>query len=485
MTHASLAVRTLAGCIGLALAAATPLSAQPASVDEMQHTIESQQVQIESQQQQLDAQRELLEKLQAQVEALATSNAATASAPKPTDPSFIVKRPQDTGRPQQGPLMLDTKSGHDLESPTGSNVSPNRAAVSFEIPELKTQVGIFGFTEFQIAYDTNGLDSSEFDTFLIDVDDSDPRTTFSVNPSRFGFSSETNLGWGRINTLLTIDFNGKLDKADPRLRQAYGEFIHDELDFALLAGQAYTTGLDLKAVPETLDFAGPSGAFARRQELLRFTKLFGRKLFIGVAAENPENAIFIAADTETRLPDFYVAAEWDARTRYFDHFRAMILVRDLKAENDLGTRDSALGWAVAGSTKIMLPFLDPRDNLKLTVQYGEGYGSALKSGPFDGGIDPADGELETVPVFSAFGGIQHFWTDELRSNLSFGYVNADLPGFFAPNSLESNIYVAANLIWEPIKNLQFGFEYLYGRLENFDGNSGNANRLLWSSKFEF
>lgn len=461
----------------------------------MLRTIENQQEQIEAQQSQLDAQRELLEQLQAQVKALAAgaaapadttaAGAATAAPADSAAPSVLVKQPQVTGRAQRGPRTLDARSGHDLESPTGSNISPNKSAVSLEVPERSTKVDIFGFTQFQIAHDTNFLNASEFNVFLLDVDDSDSGTTFSVNPSRFGIGSETNLGLGRINTLLTVDFNGELDEPSPRLRQAYGEFIHDDLDFAVLSGQAYTTGVDLKAVPETLDFAGPSGAFARRQPLLRFSKLFGRELFLDVAAETPENATFENADTKTRLPDLYVAGEWDARREYLDHLRVMGLIRDLNAEDAMGNSDGTLGWAVGASTKMKLPILGPKDNLKLTVQYGEGYGAMLKSGPFDGGINPATGELETVPVLSAFGGIQHLWTDDLRSNVSLGYVNADPPAFFASDSMNDNLYFAANIIWDPFPNMELGGEYLYGYLEHVDGNSAVGNRILLSSKYTF
>ena len=320
---------------------------------------------------------------------------------------------------------------------------------------------------------------------MLDVDGSDSGTTFSVNPSRFGFSTVTNLGFGRVNTLLTVDFNDDVKEASPRLRQAYGEFIQDDQNYAVLAGQAYTTGLDLKAAPETLDFAGPSGAFARRQPMLRYSKLFGREWLLDVALETPENATYREASRKTGFPDLYVAAEWGARQPYLDHIRFVGLLRDLEAEDSFGNNDSELGWAVGASTKINLPSLGPKDNFKLTLQYGEGYGAMIKSGPFDGDKDPVTGKLETVPVFSAFGGFQHFWSDNWRSNLSFGYVDADSPGFFADDNMDNNVYIAANLIWDPFPNVQLGVEYLYGRRENIDGNYGTGNRLLFSSKFSF
>ena len=173
------------------------------------------------------------------------------------------------------------------------------------------------------------------------------------------------------------------------------------------------------------------------------------------------------------------------RGQYLDHIRVVGLFRDLNAKDEIGNQDRAFGWATGISTKINLPFLGKKDNLKLNVQYGEGYGAALKSGPFDGGINPETGRLELVGVFSAYGGIQHYWTDPVRSNIVFGYVSANNPSFFSPDRIKSNTYIAANIIWQPLKSLQLGLEYLYGNRVNIDNSKGHANRVLFSSKVTF
>ena len=164
----------------------------------------------------------------------------------------------------------------------------------------------------------------------------------------------------------------------------------------------------------------------------------------------------------------------------------MGLVRDLQAtDTATGASDGAVGWAVGGSGKINLPFLHERDNLKFGAQYGDGFGATLKSGPFDAVFDPSGGSLETIGVFSAYGGLQHWWGDKWRSSVVGGYVNANNPGFIDPDRLEETAYLATNLVWSPFENVTFGLEYLYGRRENVDGNSGNASRVLFSTKFEF
>ena len=150
-----------------------------------------------------------------------------------------------------------------------------------------------------------------------------------------------------------------------------------------------------------------------------------------------------------------------------------------------GATDSAFGWAVAASAKLDLPFLGKRDNLKLTAHYGDGYGTQLKGGPEEAVFDTANSELDTIGIWSLFGGIQHYWAEKFRSNLTFGHVKADNPALVPSDALDSTTYASANFIWNPYKQLTLGVEYLWGRRENVDVASGTSNRLLFSSRFDF
>jgi hypothetical protein len=334
-------------------------------------------------------------------------------------------------------------------------------------------------------HDTNGLNNNEFDTTSIPLDGAPSQTLFNVNPSRLEVSSQTLTPEGRLNTMVSVDFNGKLDSPDPRLRVAYGEWINDELDYALLGGQTFATMLDLRSVPETLDFAGPTGYFARRQPLARFTKLFGRTVTAEVALETPENVAYIDADPLTRWPDFVVAGTWLADREYLSHLRLAGLARDLRAESATGSTVSAFGWAIAGSGKLKLPFLGARDNFKFGVQYGKGYGAQIKSGPADAAFNASNNSFATIPVFSTYGGLQHWWSDSFRSNLVYGYVAANNSGFVDGDELKNTAYAAADLVWQPHEMVNLGFEYLWGNRENEDGAAGTSNRFLLSSRFDF
>lgn len=469
------------GIVGLGFFA-IPVQAQDAEeVQELRRIIEAQQKQLEAQQKQLDAQVQSMQKLQKRVESLvedsdATSDTAVAEK-TPTEPPVKV--------PPIKNVHLSQHGKYDREHPTGSNTRIGDHSKSIPIPGTKTEIAVHGFAELQILHDTNGMDNNEFDTAKIPVDGAPSQTKFSVNPSRLEVSSKTPIASGRMNTFLSIDFNGELDTADPRLREAYGELIYEDLDASVLAGQTFATMLDLKAVPETLDFAGPTGQFSRRQPLLRVTKSFADALTAEVALDTPENTAYIDADQRTRWPDFVLTGTWHPGGEYLKHLRLAGLARDLRAEGANGSTDSAFGWAIGGSGKFGLPFLGPKDNLKLAIQYGDGYGAQLKSGPDDAAFNTVSSELKTIGVFSTYGGLQHWWSDELRSNLVYGYVNADNPGFVDGDELDNTTYAATNLIWNPYEKVTFGMEYLWGRRENKNSSSGTDSRILFSSRFDF
>jgi hypothetical protein len=459
-------------------------------VQELQRVIDAQQSQLDAQQKQIDAQRKLLQKLQTQIQSLAKEagkdedadkEAVTVTVEKPP-----AKPPADAIKTQpQRRAGVSQQDKFDQEVPTPSNLTYFDPAAVINIPGTDTDIGLHGFAEFQIIHDTDGLDNNRFDTATIPVDGAPSQTKFSVNPTQLAISSATAVPKGQLNTMISMDFNGQLDRPEPRLRVAYGEFVSDDLGFGVLGGQTYATMLDLRTVPETLDFAGPAGLWQQRQPLLRLTNSFVDELITEVSIETPENASYIDADRRTRWPDLAFAGTWRFGGEYLKHIRLAGLVRDLRAEGAEGSTDSALGWAVGGSTKLNLPFLGAKDNFKFTVHYGDGYGTQLKGGPKEGAFDTGNSELETIGIFGSYGGIQRFWSERFRSNLVYGYVNADNPGFVSGDTLDNTQYAAVDLIWSPYNKVSLGVEYLWGRRENKDGASGTANRYLFSSRIDF
>jgi hypothetical protein len=469
----------IGGVISLGVLA-RPVSAQDdTEVSEMQREIEAQRKQLEIQQKQLDEQRQMILDLQEQEKKRVEG--------KDKKETVVVSEKQ------QAKKQIDAKKGggisdldkHERDTPTASNVTYYDPARSINIPGTKTDIGLHGLVEFQIIFDTVGLNNNRFDTATIPVDGGPSQTKFSINPTQVALSSTTKVRFGRLNTMISMDFNGELDSPMPRLRIAYGEFINYDLGFGILGGQAYATMLDLRAAPETLDFAMPAGLWQQRQPLLRVTKALPHKVIMEVSIETPENVRYIDAEKLTRLPDLAVAVTWQPGGSYLKHLRLSGLVRDLRAQDETIGWDGAVGWAVAFSAKLGLPFMGAKDNLKFNVHYGDGYGSQIKGGPSEGAFDAANLKLETTRIFATYGGLQHFWSAQFRSSLVYGYVNSDNPDFVSGDTFENTIYVAGNFIWSPVEKVNIGIEYLWGRRENVDGALGDCHRILLSSRVDF
>jgi alkylated DNA repair dioxygenase AlkB len=464
---------------------AMPVFGQDAeNMDEFQRQIEAQQKQLEAQQKQLDEQKQLMQELQKQIESQARdAEKETVTLPAEKSPA---EPPVNTIQAQpEGKAGLSDAAKHDQDSPTSTNVTYFDPVKVINIPGSKTSIGLHGLAEFQIIHDTDGLNNNRFDTASIPIDGAPSQTKFSVNPSQLAISSTTLVSDGALNTMISMDFNGQIDRPEPRLRIAYGEFVSDALGLGVLGGQAYATMFDLSAVPETLDFAGPAGLWQQRQPLLRLTRAVAQAMVMEVAIETPENVNYINAKKLTHWPDLVLAGTWRSGGKHIKHFRLAGLARDLNAQAENGAKDSALGWAITGSGKLGLPYLGAKDNFKFTLHYGDGYGTQIKGGPQEGAIDPATSELKTIGIFGVYAGIQHFWSDHYRSNLVYGHVDSDNPAFLSGDTFDNTSYAAADFIWSPYKEVTLGVEYLWGRRENKDGASGRSNRLLLSSRINF
>jgi hypothetical protein len=453
-------------------------------IEAQQKQLETQQGQLNMQQKQLSEQKQMMQRFQEQINAL-VKDTEKKEMPAVAQNIQAEQPVVDTETASSHGTGLSEKDKHDRESPTGSNVSYFDPAKSINIPGTKTDIGLHGFAQFQVIHDTSGLNNNRFDTATIPVDGAPSQTKFNVNPSQIALSSTSLVPEGRLNTMISMDFNGQLDRPEPRLRVVYGEYVSGNLGLGVLAGQTYATMFDLGAVPETLDFAGPAGLWQQRQPLLRFTQSIAEGLTAEIAIETPENVSYIDAEKRTRWPDMVIAGTWRAGAKYIKHLRMAGLVRDLRAEGANGSTDSAIGWAVTGSGKLGLPFLGAKDNLKFNIHYGDGYGSQLKGGPTEGAFNTLDSELGTTRVFSSYGGIQHFWSDRFRSNLVYGHVDSDNPDFVSGETFDNTTYTALDLIWSPYETVTCGIEYLWGQRENKNGESGTSNRFLLSTKFAF
>ncbi|MBU0734763.1 MAG: hypothetical protein KJ573_03985 [Proteobacteria bacterium] len=455
---------------------------------------------IKDQQQQIEAQAKALDALRTRVEKLSRESAATQEVLEQGKKAVMeTKDKADFGEHKAvaAKHMADVaKKEADMALRRVEAIDPSREEdrmhyhdfMHFRVPRTETIVTVSGFAKGSVIHDFDAIQSpTEFVTSKIVVDGKPPdvpgsRTGFTANASRFVVGSATSTGIGRLSTFISMDFFGNSDSASPkpRLRQAFGQLDDFFLGGSLRVGQSWSTWDDVPSLPETLDFQGPNGAQQTRHPLVRWARDFGDSVAFWAAVEDPDSSIE-NGDSRTRWPDGVLAINYHGD---WGHLKPALLLRDVRGEAPGGNVQSEFGWGASLSSTINLPILHKKDNLKFQIVYGRGIGSYMnEDGVNDGVLD--GGNLKLLPVFSGFGALQHWWIEGLRSNAVFGWLDIDNQGVESGSTLGRTLYLAGNLIWSPIKQMDIGGEILWGQRKNKDSARGAATRIQFSAKYKF
>ena len=306
----------------------------------------------------------------------------------------------------------------------------------------------------------------------------DGETRLNARESRINLDirGPTPVGGGRA--FIEGDFFGSGNSF--QLRHAYGELGH------ALAGQTWSTFMDISAWPEFIEIEGPDGSVFARQGQFRWTQPIIKDLTIAVAIEDPNGDFTIdgVADSDnenSKWPD--VASH----IRYEDswgHLQVGGVVRQIRFNDGMGSEDDVIGW---GSTLSGRIDTFGQDGIQFQGSYGEGIGRYIE-GLIGTGSDAApdsSGDLKALPAGAFFVAYQHWWTDTIRSTLGgeYGYVDnsSGQPDLAVKNWQGAGV----NLLWNILPRLLVGVELNWGRHEVKDGRDGTARRIQTSTQFNF
>jgi hypothetical protein len=172
-----------------------------------------------------------------------------------------------------------------------------------------------------------------------------------------------------------------------------------------------------------------------------------------------------------------------------------------------------LGWVkddiifhfVAGDT--IGPYLNSSTNFDIATNYGASSTSAATGtyGGVNGPTTAASASLIRFKPTQEMGaeiGYQHWWLDNLRSNINGGFlshygipislVNATGPGTVAAASggqaaaiNKELISAHANLIWNPVSSVDIGLEYVWGQRTVLNNQTATENVLISKLAFRF
>ncbi|MEG3079190.1 DcaP family trimeric outer membrane transporter [Halomonas sp. 5021] len=340
----------------------------------------------------------------------------------------------------------------------------------------ETTLSIGGYVKAQATVANNGFSDGKASEIvsagsLRNVDeDLGSRTSFSARQSRLNVGTATPLAGDTLKTFVEMDFYGADGEANefvsnsyaPRLRHAYGSWGN------WLAGQTWSTFMDLNGLGEVDAFGQHASVIFVRQAQLRYTRPFegGNLQF---ALENPEDG-----GDDQSVPDIVGRVNFDGD---WGHVSVAALARRLEVDNGV---DDDSEWEDAYSVTARLPTVG-QDDLRLQANYGNlGRYMGLRSYP---DAQVGEGNIDGVDSWGASAIYRHYWTDELRSSLA--YSRTGLVDTGAGDMTDSYDTAFVNLMWSPMANTTYGIEYQRFDLEEVDGDAFDLDRVHVSAQYSF
>ncbi len=315
------------------------------------------------------------------------------------------------------------------------------------------------------------------------ADGGDPYADFHAQFSRFWLSADHVTDSGdKFKGFVEMDFFGGGSNAlagnetatntyAVTLRHAYVSWNN------WLAGQTWSNFMDVAALPDAVDFVGPTdGTVFVRQAQLRYTQ--GPWSF---SVENPQTTVtpyrtgtrFNSGDNA--LPD--VTARWLTKGDW-GHFTVAGMVRQFKLLDETDT-----GASVSVSGKLNL---GKSDDIRYAVNAGQGIGRYLAFGVGSDVVTEADGDISALDGYGGFVAWRHVFSPKVRTNVMYSAAHFDndiaITGFGVTERTQS---MHANIIYSPFPKLDIGAELIYGQRSLEDEREGDLKRLHTSVKYAF
>jgi hypothetical protein len=309
--------------------------------------------------------------------------------------------------------------------------------------------------------------------------------TTSVRETRVILRSETPLAGQTLAGLLEVDFldtpligNQRVSNSFvPRVRRAFISWNN------LTIGQDWSTFQNVAALPERLDFIGPTeGTVFERQPLIRW-----RTGGFSVALENPETTVTVGAATfeadDDVVPD--VVLRYDHRLPHGSFALAAIgrylRVEGLAAANPVLTEGEAFGWGISASG---IHDFGP-NRLSWMANAGEGIGRYLGLNIRDDVVADPNGGIDAPLAYSGFIALRRTLSSRWRLIGTGSAYHSATPDD-APQSLTATVWSGnLDLIYNPLPPLSLGIGFRYASRELADGEEGTLRRVQVSAKYDY
>lgn len=356
------------------------------------------------------------------------------------------------------------------------SVAGQANAVSLNVND-DVEASLYGYARLNMSYDFDADRAVSTRAGSFSGGDEDVTGHFGADAqqSRLGVKVKHSSG---LAVTVEGDFRGAGNSAGSlRLRHAYGEYN------GFLAGRYWSNFTSFVGNTPTLDFdslAGTAGS-QDRAEQVRYTT--GALSF---AIEDPAAQTIQDGTGRTSAPAISAKLEDSAGALGYS---AAVLASQVTSD-DGSIDDSAVGYAMFGALSFQLSNMF---SIQGALNYTDGASGYLwRSGDnYNGASAYMDGNsIETIEGYGGSIGVSMDLGGGRSINLGYGMTELDLDDAVAASSLtggdaESNQNVMLNYMWTPIQNVMMGVEYGYFDQETVDGDSTDANRLLFAAQYNF
>lgn len=298
------------------------------------------------------------------------------------------------------------------------------------------------------------------------------RTT--VSATRIGVNFKTPTAIGDVGGKFETDFYGGTTKDQFRIRHAYLTYGN------WLVGQTWSNFIAPDYLPETIDAATYVGGSLQRTPTIRYTANMTEQTSAVFSVEDPKYTAATDPDNEMRLPALV------GRVNHRFDNGSVLSGRGFVAEKKT-SQDEQWAWGVGVGGKYLMT---PETMLKADYYHVKGDGRFLFWTNTGYVIDEQkqmhSNEFDAISL-----GLTHQLTPQLRSTLGYGYMRAQDDNTFArinyaDSTQNKSLWQGwVNAIYNPVKPVSLGLEYVYGQRETFDGRNGIDNRVNMMAIYDF
>lgn len=389
---------------------------------------------------------------------------------------------------------------------------------SFRAPGTETSIRIYGAAELQAIHESKGDGSkNDFSTFVAYAPlrgspeaQRQGQTYLHARASRIGIEASTPSSLGPVTGKVEGDFSN-----DPRtgnsavygtLGNIYTQQATNSYGFRLrhayltlgpwMFGQSWSTFMDVDNTPETVDFNGPIGSTFIRQPQIRYTHSTPNHGSFIAALENSVSYVLDESGAATpagfsRVPDLVL--RWD-KPLPWGSLSLRAVSHEHRVNDGAGISASRRGTGFAASGQVRTV---GEDFVSWIVTGGDGIGRYFNY--IEGaGYDRSTDRIVTEKAFGVVLGYQRKLSDTFRMNFVYGmqrslqneysdWARANgldqsrVMGNYALNRSISQLHIGG--IWNPVKMVDVGLEYIRGQRETLGDQKGDMSRINFMARY--